>query len=190
MTAEPIGTIDWAPNPVRQRMRDYTVEDVLAMADDGPRVELDDGVVIVVPKPSFNHQDAANLLWLWFRQNAPAEFRPATELGIAIDFRRTLEPDVLLIRAPIANRHFFDPSQVIVAVEIVSPGTRRRDRMEKPRLYAGVGIPHFWRIEQDPLHVFAYDLVDGSYALVADSAEELVLEAPFEIKLPIREITP
>jgi hypothetical protein len=36
----------------------------------------------------------------------------------------------------------------------------------------------------------AYDLVDGAYEPVADSGTELVLTAPFEIKLPIRDITP
>ena len=40
------------------------------------------------------------------------------------------------------------------------------------------------------MHIFAYDLVDGRYELVADSTEELVLSAPFEIELPIRGITP
>ena len=40
------------------------------------------------------------------------------------------------------------------------------------------------------MHVFAYELVDGAYELVADSTEELVLERPFEIRLPIRDITP
>ena len=40
------------------------------------------------------------------------------------------------------------------------------------------------------MHVFAYDLVGGQYQPVADSDTELVLSAPFEIKLPIRDITP
>jgi Uma2 family endonuclease len=79
---------------------------------------------------------------------------------------------------------------VTLVVEVVSPGTRKRDRLEKPAEYAAAGIPHYWRVEQGPLHVFAYDLVDEHYELVADSAEELVLSAPFEIKLPIRDITP
>ena len=115
---------------------------------------------------------------------------PTNSAGWAPSFRNTLEPDVLLLRHPVANRHFFDASQVVVVVEVVSPGTKRRDRLEKPQLYARAGIPHYWRIEQDPVHVFAYDLVDKRHVLVADSDTELVLTAPFEIKLPIRDITP
>ena len=67
-----------------------------------------------------------------------------------------------LLREPIEDtNHYFSAERV--AVEVVLPSTRRRD---------------------------LYDLVDGRYELVADSADELVLSAPFPIRLPIRDITP
>jgi Uma2 family endonuclease len=34
--------------------------------------------------------------------------------------------------SPVADRHFSDPAQVVIAVEVVSPGTRKRDRLQKP----------------------------------------------------------
>lgn len=191
MTAEPIGAVTWVPNPVRQRLRNYTVEDIFDLPDGAPRVELDNGVAVVVPKPTLGHNDIGNLLWWWFRQHAPDGFRAGTEVGVVTSIRDSLEPDVALLREPVADsHHLFDAAQVALVVEIVSPGTKRRDRLEKPALYARAGVPHFWRIEQDPVHVFAFDLVDGRYEPVGDSAEELVLSAPFEIKLPIRDITP
>ncbi|BAL92729.1 hypothetical protein AMIS_75090 [Actinoplanes missouriensis 431] len=122
MTAEPAGQVMWSPGPVRQRRRDFTIEDVLKFPDDAPRVELDDGVLIEVPDPSLDHDDIADQVWWWLRQNAPEEFRPGTEAGVA----------------------------------------------------AG----------------YADDLVSGACELVADADEELVLSAPFEIRLPIRDITP
>ncbi|WP_307868519.1 Uma2 family endonuclease [Micromonospora sp. C95] len=64
------------------------------------------------------------------------------------------------------------------------------DRLEKPADYADAGIPHYWRIEQNPVHVYAYDLVDGRYELAADSAEELIVTKPFDVRLPVRDITP
>lgn len=191
MTAEPAGPVNWSPDPLRQRLANYFLEDVLNLPDDAPRVELEHGVMIVVPSPTLGHQDIGNLLWLWFRQNAPEQFRSGTALGVALGLRESMEPDVLLLRNPQSStNHFFTPDQVVIAVEIVSPGTKRRDRMVKPSAYAAARIPHFWRIEQDPLHVFAYDLVDGRYQLADDSQTELVLTAPFDIKLPIRDITP
>ncbi|NMO50308.1 Uma2 family endonuclease [Actinoplanes sp. TBRC 11911] len=175
---------------MRQRLADYSLEDVLNLPDDAPRVELRDGVLIVVPSPTIGHQHVGNLLWMWFRQNAPEELQPGTAVGVAIGLQDSLEPDVVLVRQPIERtNHFFLPRQVVLAVEVVSPGTKRRDRLEKPVEYASAKIPHFWRIEQDPVHVFAYDLVADHYELVADSDTELVLSAPFEIKLPIQDIT-
>lgn len=55
---------------------------------------------------------------------------------------------------------------------------------------ADAGIPHHLRIEQDPLHVYAYDLVDGRYEPVVDAAEELIVEKPFDIRLRARDIAP
>jgi Uma2 family endonuclease len=181
----------WGPNPVRQRLANHFIEDVLNLPDDAPRVELRDGVLIVVPSPTYDHQDVAGLLWLWLRRHAPEGLRASLATGVALSLDTTYEPDVLLVSADVDGaRHYSMANQVTLVVEIVSPGTRKRDRLEKPAEYAAAGIAHYWRVEQGPLHVFAYDLVDGRYELAADSETELVLSAPFEIRLPIRDITP
>jgi Uma2 family endonuclease len=191
MTAEPTGHVMWSPDPIRQRLANYILEDVLLLPDDAPRVELRDGVMIVVPSPTYDHQDIAGLLWMRLRQLAPKGLRASLATGVAISLDTTFEPDVVLVDSSVGgDSHYTPADQVTLVVEVVSPGTRKRDRLEKPAEYAAAGIPHYWRVEQGPLHVFAYDLVDGHYELVADSAEELVLSAPFEIKLPIRDITP
>jgi Uma2 family endonuclease len=191
MTAEATGHVMWAPNPIKQRLANYTLEDVLLLPDDAPRVELRDGVMIVVPSPTLDHQDIAGLLWHWLRQHAPQEFRASLATGVAVSLTTTYEPDVLLVEAEVAgSNHYVLADRVALAVEVVSPGTKKRDRLEKPADYAAARIPHYWRIEQDPLHVFAYELVDGNYRLMADSTDELVLSSPFEIRLPIRDITP
>ncbi len=50
------------------------------------------------------------------------------------------------------------PADVVLAIEVVSPSTKTTDRFAKPGEYAAAGIPCYWRIERDPLHVFAYQL--------------------------------
>jgi len=191
MTAEPAGRVMRSPNPFGRQSGGYTLEDVLKLPDDTPRVELRDGVMILVPSPTFGHQKIGNLLWLWFRQHAPVEFEPITAAGIALSPWDTFEPDVMLLRRPVELRdHYALADQVLIAVEVVSPSTRRRDRFEKPGDYAAAGITHYWRIEQDPVHVFAYDLVEGQYQLAGDSAEVLTLRKPFDVELRVRDITP
>jgi Uma2 family endonuclease len=193
VTAEPIdpGALPWSPDPFRQRMADFTIEDVLALPDDAPRVELVDGVMLVVPSPSLDHQGIANLLWLWLRNNCPKQYDSATAVGVVVTPNNSCEPDVVLHRAEAPRkRHYLLPDEVALVVEVVSPGTRRRDRMQKPAIYADAGIPFFWRIEQDPVRVYAYRLDNGVYREQADSADELLLDEPFPIRLPISAITP
>jgi Uma2 family endonuclease len=194
MTAQPMsgGPLYAGPEPDRQRTASYTTADVLALPEDAPRVELRDGVMIMVPSPTFEHQNIGNLLWQWIRTWAPKEYVATTALGVEVTDSDTFEPDVLLLRQrPARGSHYVPADQVLIAVEVVSRGTRRRDRFEKPADYAAARIPHYWRIEQDPVHVFAYELgEDGTYKLAADSETELVLERPFEIRLSIADITP
>ena len=131
-------------------------------------------------------------MWAWFRANAPTRYRAALASGLAVSVNTTLEPDVLLLHRELAERqtHFSTPNRVVIAVEVVSPGTRKRDRFEKPIEYANAGIPHFWRIEQDPVHIYAYELTDGAYQRIHESDDEVVLDRPFGIRLPVRAITP
>lgn len=202
MSAEPIAKRPeaWQPDPVRQRLANYTLEDLLNLPDDAPRVELVDGVIHVVPSPTIGHQDISYLLRRWLAEHAPADLRAAQAVGVALGPNSTREPDVLLYRAEAEvtpDRSFLLPHEVVLAVEIVSPGTRRADRFTKPAEYAAEGIPCYWRIEQNPVHVYAYRLADRpgangerGYELLTDSQDLLELEQPFPIKLAVTEITP
>ncbi|RLP92238.1 Uma2 family endonuclease [Micromonospora sp. BL4] len=183
---------------MRQQRADYTVEDLLKLPDDAPRVELVDGVIQVTPSPTLGHQDICSLLWMWLRSHAPADLRAAQAVGVELTANTSRQPDVLLRRAEVpSDRSMLRPADVVLAVEIVSPGTRRVDRFAKPGEYAAAGIPFYWRVEQDPVHVYAYRIGDRmgpggerQYELVTDGANVIELTEPFEIKLPIAEITP
>ncbi|MFC0030357.1 Uma2 family endonuclease [Micromonospora chaiyaphumensis] len=200
MSAEPIATPPgpWCPDPIRQQRADYTLEDLLNLPDDAPRVELVDGVIQVTPSPTLGHQDISFLLRLWLHTHAPRHLRATQDVGVELARNTSRRPDVLLCRAEVtSNASEVAPHDVILAVEIVSPGTRRVDRFAKPAEYAAAGIPFFWRIEQDPVHLYAYRLSERlspsgerQYELVADSADLIELPQPFDIKLSIAEITP
>lgn len=200
MSAEPIPASPgpWQPDPVRQQRADHTLEDLLHLPDDAPRVELVDGVIQVTPSPTLGHQNIASMLWAWLRTRAPEHLAATQAVGVALSSNSCRQPDVLLHRADVRlDRTFLLPNDVVLAVEIASPSTRRVDRFAKPGEYAAAGIPHYWRVEQDPVHVYAYRLTgrlgpldERRYELVADSPELTELTEPFPIKLPIAEITP
>jgi Uma2 family endonuclease len=89
------------------------------------------------------------------------------------------------------QRHFLVVDEVVLVVEVVSPHTRARDRLGKPAEYAAAGIPFYWRVEQNPIHIYAYRLAPGGiYELAADTSDVLELDDPFPLKLAVAEITP
>lgn len=200
MSAEPIPAEPgpWQPDPGRQARADYTLEDLRHLPADAPRVELVDGVIRVTPSPTLGHQNISSLLWRWLYEHAPAELRPAQAVGVALGPNTSRQPDVLLHRAGVRpERAFLRPEDVLLAVETVSPGTRRTDRFAKPGEYAAAGIPAYWRIEQDPVRIYAYRLAAGPavsgerwYELLAASDTVIALDEPFPIKLPVAAITP
>jgi len=90
MTAEPTRRVMWTPDLTKQKRAGYTVEDVLKLPDDSPRVELSDGVLTVVPSPSGGHQKINWRLVAWLERNCPVGCEPQMAVGMVIDHRSTL----------------------------------------------------------------------------------------------------
>lgn len=191
MTAGSTRPVVGFPDMGRQLEASYRVDDLRSAPDDAGRFGLFAGVLRNMAAPSYDHQDIGALLWFWLRKHAPGDLRATLGTGIRVEDDTLVEPDVLLFDAPVAGSSFCcTPAQVKLAVEVFETARSRSDRLTRPGLYASIGIPHYWRIEQNPIHVFAYELVGDRYEAVADSADELVVSAPFAIELPIRDITP
>ncbi|HEY6423191.1 MAG TPA: Uma2 family endonuclease [Pseudonocardiaceae bacterium] len=72
-------------------------------------------------------------------------------------------------------------------VEVLSPSTRRIDRLSKLSAYEEAGVPSYWLVDPDPetpsLH--ALDLVDGHYVEVGCPSGEQVWQAlrPFPVSV-------
>jgi Uma2 family endonuclease len=114
-----------------------------------PRRELVDGVVHVMASPSPLHQDVALDLRNQLRRLCPGDLRVTGEVEVRLsdDLRRN--PDVMVVRASGYDRRVprLLPVQVVLGVEIVSPGSESADRIHKPLEYAAAGIEHYWRVE-------------------------------------------
>src|SRR2546425_10106796 len=67
-----------------------------------------------------------------------------------------------------------------LAVQILSPSTRRIDRVTKTRLYARYGVPFLWLVDPDARTIEAFALEGTRYALaVAAAGPEPVDLPPF-----------
>lgn len=130
-------------------------------AIESSRIELVDGVLHAMAPPTSRHQLVVDRLLDALRVRCPRTLVALREqeIRLADDHRRN--PDVLLVRVEAfdLDKASYTPQQVVLAVEVVSPGTRTTDRKHKPVEYADAGIRHYWRVEPVPeLLVFTYRL--------------------------------
>ncbi|MEV0459066.1 Uma2 family endonuclease [Catellatospora methionotrophica] len=130
-----------------------------------PRIELVDGVLHVMTPPTARHQIVMMRLVTSLLRRCPEHLTALheQEIRLADDHRRN--PDVLVVRRDAVNLDWFSfpPKAVLLAVEIVSPGTQTADRKHKPAEYADAGIPCYWRIEPLPelaVHTYQLDETD------------------------------
>jgi Uma2 family endonuclease len=173
----------------------WTTDDLDAMPEDGHRRELIDGVLIVSPSPTNFHQTIAGCLMFVLRTSCPPEYDVTQAVEIRISRRRSLTPDVLVVLDPAAARgpSKFEPHEVVLAVEVMSPSSVTMDRVAKPALYAQAGIPYYWRVETDGgIVVFAYrlDPVTEIYEETGRFDTAIHLGEPWPIDIPLAQLRP
>ncbi|GAB2986640.1 Uma2 family endonuclease [Saccharothrix stipae] len=169
-----------------------TLEEWDALPEDElHHVELVEGALHVSPKPALKHQLAAKRLGTWLDEQLPHDVVAVPEIDVLINPVPPITvraPDMVIVPTGRAMEYpkRVDPDDVLLAVEIVSPGTRRMDRMLKPIEYADAGIPHYWLLElDDPITLVAFTLVDGEYRHVAGGTGKVEVPSPFPVTLDL-----
>lgn len=143
--------------------RALTLDDVaaLAAADTGNhRYELDEGNLLVMPPPDAEHAALIIRIGAWFLSGGYPPDRVLATPGLKIkDQVSGRNPDLLVLSRPVpSDTVWVDPDVVVLAIEIVSPGSQKLDRVVKPAEYAKAGVPHYWRVERSPATVHKYTL--------------------------------
>lgn len=116
-------------------------------------LELIDGVVHAMPGATYGHEKIKNKLHNRIEALLAPDLVVATELEVWLSDRHRRRPDVLVLWAThvTAATALVHPDRVVIAMEVVSPGSETTDRKHKPIEYADAGIPHFWRVETRPV---------------------------------------
>lgn len=84
------------------------------------------------------------------------------------------------------DRPRFAAADVLLAVEIISPGSRRVDRIMKFAEYADAGIEHYGIVDLvEPVNLAAYRPVDGAYQQVVAGSGTIELKAPFPLRIDL-----
>jgi Uma2 family endonuclease len=132
----------------------WTVEELQALPDDGNRYEVVDGELFVSPAPTWRHGRAVRQLFR--RMAAYTDVHPVAALILApaevvYGPRTVVEPDLFAV--PLVDgrepRTWEEAGRLLLAVEVLSPGTARADRSVKRRLYQREGVPEYWIVDVD-----------------------------------------
>jgi Uma2 family endonuclease len=170
----------------------WTERDYLALPDDRRRIELLDGGLLVSPAAGGRHQRLSSQLWQVLGRAAPSCLEVLEAINVRVAPGRILIPDLVVVTNPGLDLTVWDPADVAMVVEIVSPGSIAADRAIKPQLYSAAGIDHYLRVElrsPSPTSV-AYRLQRGHYVEVTSSrsGELLRLAQPFPIELDLADL--
>jgi Uma2 family endonuclease len=168
--------------PVEPQSRLLTVAEYLEIGEVEPGyTELVEGRLLMSPSPAADHAYATVALILQLQPQLPAELEVLPDLDVdlelaPVDAPGTVHrPDLVLARrmARVRVRQHggtVRASETVVALEIVSPGSRRMDHMMKRAEYAEAGIPHYWIVDlDDPVTLIACHLA-GEFGYVDSGA--------------------
>lgn len=113
-------------------------------------IEIVDGMVVVSPIASKRHNRIARLLANALDAAAGQEWNADTDFDVRLqDVPLTnRRPDVIVYRAESIDVTPTRPQDVLLVVEVVSPGSETTDRVVKADQYAKAGIRFYWRVEQ------------------------------------------
>ncbi len=112
-------------------------------------IEIVDGMVAVRPTASKRHNRLARVLANALDASAGPDWNADTDFDVRLqDVPLTnRRPDVVVYRADTIDVTPTRPEHVLLAAEIVSPGSETTDRVVKLDQYARAGIPFHWRVE-------------------------------------------
>ncbi|MFJ4191256.1 Uma2 family endonuclease [Kitasatospora sp. NPDC089509] len=199
MTAEPInGPVDdhrdraeW-PDWMHALFRYWTYEQAknLDLPFDW---DLVDGVIVVRGQTNQWHDQVRDELYSALRAVRVPPYAANVERCVLLDKDNTTKPDVVVFDKTgldVFELECVPPEAVVLAVEVVSHGTRVNDRFRKPGQYAEKKIPYYWRVERGidnlPIvHEFHRDEEKGVYLPVEQHEGVLRTSVPYPVEIDL-----
>jgi Uma2 family endonuclease len=146
-----------------------TLDDLTAMmaADEHHRYEISpEGVLSVMPPAGYTHAITATRLMSWLLSAGISADRIAQTVGLRIPGKTGgvggRIPDLIVWSKTQADGVWLPVADVLLVVEIISPGSEATDTVAKRTEYGGAGIPQYWTVDQDPAQTVTMYQLDGS----------------------------
>lgn len=129
----------------------YRVQDYLDLTEPEERCELLRGYFFMSPSPSVAHQVIVAELFEKLSPLARAcgDFVTVSPIDVVLSPDTVAQPDIVYVSA--SNRSIVGQARIEgapdILIEVLSPGSARRDRIEKLSLYRSAGVREYWLID-------------------------------------------
>ena len=179
---------DWVPGPPQGS---WTYEDYAALPDDGLRYEIVNGVLVMAPAPTPEHQDIVGEIYVALRAYVKLAGLGRVFMGpldVQLSPENTFQPDLVVL----LNAHLERVTEKKIsgapdlAVEIASPSTAAYDRLTKYEKYAQAGITEYWIVKPTRRTVEVLVLENGEYRSLGVFSEQATLPSQVIPGLPVR----
>lgn len=182
-----------------QRPRLLTVAEFAALGEDAEaRYELQEGNVVMSPRPVPDHQHCLGELRTRLQRQVPHDLEVLPEVDVDLELVRPGQPgfvrvpNLVVVRRTARERvrgagGLLRAGDVAVVVEIISAGSRRMDTVIKHGEYADAGIPHYWIIDLDgePSLTACHLAGEFGYADGPPVRGRFIAEEPFPVRLDL-----
>lgn len=157
--------------PLYVREENFTYDKYAEIPDDGYRYEVLDGVLELMSGPNASHQTVSIEMAFLLKQTCNQQYLILTApLDVILSPKNVLQPDLIMIhrsRTDIVTRRGIEGPPDLV-VEVLSPHSRRRDKVKKSKTYASHGIPEYWIVDIGSRTLERFLLSDGGMYEIAD----------------------
>jgi Uma2 family endonuclease len=168
----------------------WTIEELHRLPDDGNKYELVNGELFVTPAPNEEHETLAARLT---RRLDP--YVAAHQLGAVyrpraiIRYRRSeVEPDLMVRLERIRRAGSWENAPVpLLVVEILSGTTRRRDHVQKRKLYMDAAVAEYWIFDGGTKSVLVVR-PDAPDVLQTDTLVWTPANVPEPLTIPLHEL--
>jgi Uma2 family endonuclease len=162
-----------------------TYQDYLEIPEEpGYRFEILEGILVKEPSPNVMHQRVSRrlqrILEDYFAESDPEGEIFNAPLDVTFHDITVVQPDLLYVsgkQKQIVKDVRIDGPPALV-VEILSPSSGRKDRLQKMQIYQKVQVQHYWLVDPQEKTLECFTLREGLYTLMATGMEEEVVAHP------------
>lgn len=173
--------------------------------DEQARWELQEGNLVMSPSPTPDHMLALYELCGQLKTQLPSEVVVVPDIDIDLQLDHgdqpgtSRRPDLVVVGRSAVQRvraegGMLRAAEVLLVIEIVSPGSRRTDYLIKRAEYADAGIAYYWIVDLEPagaVRLRAFRRAEDVTGYIDDGAVvgTFTADAPYPVRIDLAAIS-